>query len=628
MPPRDQEDDTGSLERARARLYAPDALMRAAPTVLTPSGERSLPHAWKDEPLPKTVLPKGKHHVRIASIFFGVAFVFFLGALGVAGYFFYYGGNSVSINNIAITLQGPTTIAAGDTVPLSLTITNTNPVEIENATIEIDFPDGSRSADNVLTPYPRYTENLGTLASGATVTRSIKAVMFGGAGETLTLPISFSYSTSGSNAVFVKKSSYAIAVSSTPLSLSVDTLAETVSGKPLTLTLTVRSNATVPLDNVVVTGDLPFGFAVASSSLPFNNSSFLLGTLPPGAQKTITLTGTLSGQDGEQRVFHFTVGTANTSSDQTLAITYMTQAATVAIASPFIATTLSLNGDSGTNMVVKPGSIQSASISYTNTLTTSVTNATVSIAISGSAVDYNSIRTTNGFYNSADHTIVFSRDTDPSLASFSPGASGIGSFTFATLPAGVAAPTISFTISVSGTRVGQTNVPEAVTSSLTKTVKVATEIMFSASALHSSGPFSNSGPIPPRANQATTYTIVLQAQSTGSAIAGGSASTILPSYVSYTGKTAGAGSFSYDAGSRTVTWNAGDLAQGASAQGSFQVSLTPSTSQKGSAPPLTGGVSFSGYDRFAGVQTSATADPVTTETTGDPGYTPTNATVQ
>ncbi|MCR4275840.1 MAG: hypothetical protein NUV90_00420, partial [Candidatus Parcubacteria bacterium] len=71
-----------------------------------------------------------------------------------------------------------------------------------------------------------------------------------------------------------------------------------------------------------------------------------------------------------------------------------------------------------------------------------------------------------------------------------------------------------------------------------------------------------------------------------------------------------------------------DLAQGGSAQGTFQVSLTPSTSQKGLAPALTGPVSFSGYDRFAGVQISATADPVTTETKGDPGYVSTNAVVQ
>jgi len=558
------------------------------------------------------------------------AIVFFFAALSLAGFFFYFGGNTVSVDKIIIDIQGPTTIAGGDTVPLSLTITNKNPVAVDNAIIEIDFPSGTRDATDMLVAYPRYVENLGTLASGASITRSVKAVVFGGAGQNLTLPVSFSYGAAGSNAVFVKKYSYELAISTTPLGITVDTLTETVSGKPLTLTLTVRSNAVVPLSNVVLVGSFPFGFSPTSSSLPLNNSSFLLGTLAPGASKTVTLTGTLTGQNKEQRVFHFTVGTANTSNNQTLAVTYMTQDATVTIAAPFIETTLSLNGDSSGSTVLTPGSSQNVTISYTNTLATSVWNAGVTIALSGSAIDYDSIKTTSGFYNSANRTIVFSRDTDPALATLAPGASGLGAFTFSTLPtmSFASAPTANFTISVSGTRVGQTNVPEEVNSTVTKTFKVVTVVTLSASSLYTSGSISNSGPIPPRANQATTYTVLWSAQNKGSAVAGGTVSTILPSYVSYTGLTSGSGTFSYDDKSRTVSWNAGDLAQGANVQGAFQVSLIPSTSQKGSAPSLTNTATFSGYDRFAGVQVSATAVPVTTETKGDPGYVPGNSTVQ
>lgn len=627
MPP--QSDDTGSLEQARRRLYKPDAALKENRPPLANADAPSLPHAWEGVALPP-VSHKGERHVRLASLFFMAASLFFLVSLGIAGYFFYFGGNTVSVDKVAITILGPTTIAGGDTVPLSLSITNKNPVAIDNAVIEINFPSGTRSADNVLAAYPRYTENLGQLASGETVTRSIKVIVFGGAGQTLTLPVSFSYGTAGSSADFVKKSSYALAISSTPLSISVDSLSETVSGKPLSFTLTVRSNATVPLDNVVLSSVLPFGFQVTSSSLPLNITSFLLGTLAPGASKQVTLVGTLVGQDKEQRVFHFTVGTANTPAEQAPAVAYMTQDASVTIIAPFINATLALNGDTSANVVVASGSRQSVAVSYANTLPTSVTNAIVAITLSGSAIDYDSIETTSGFYRSTDRTIVFSRDTDPSLATLAPGASGIGSFSFLTLPADAlpAAPTLSFTISVSGTRVGQSNVPESVSASATKTAKVATTIALSATPLHSSGAVSNSGPIPPQANQATTYTVVLSIRNSGSAVAGGTVTTVLPGFVSYTGLTRSTGTFSYNDASHTVSWNTGDLAQGASVQGAFQVSFTPSTSQEGTIPALTGPFSFSGYDRFAGVQVSATADPVTTETKGDPGYIAAKAIVQ
>ena len=623
------EDDTSSLERARASLYRPGAISRSSRAPLTTPNQRTIPHKWEENSLKKT-LYFGKRRMHLASTFFAVTVLFFIIALGVAGYVFYYGGNTVSVDKVTIAVQGPTTIAGGDTVPLSLTITNKNGTAIDNATIEIDFPDGTRNATDVLSAYPRYVENLGTIDSGATVTRSVKVRLFGNSGNELSLPISLSYKTTSSNSVFVKKSSYALAISSAPLSVSVETPTEVISGKPITLKLTVRSNATIPLDNVVIAAAFPFGFSFSQSSLPLNNSSFLLGTVSPNTSRTITITGTLLGQDKEQRNFHFTVGTAKTAQDQTLAITYMSQDATVAIAAPFITTTLSINGNTSTSPVINSGNLQSATVSYTNTLLTKVQNATITITVSGSSIDYNSIKASNGFYSSADHSIIFSRDTDPSLATLAPGASGIGTFTFSTLaPDAIpSSPTITFSVSASGIPIGQTNSTEITNTSVTKTVKVITTVALSQIALHSSGPISNSGPIPPVANHATTYTIIWSVQNKGSAVAGGTVSAILPNYVSYTGATAGSGSFTYDKGYRTVSWSAGNLAQGASASGAFQISLTPSTSQKGTPPTLIGGVSFSGYDRFAGVQVSASASPVTTETIEDPGYISTNSIVQ
>jgi hypothetical protein len=568
--------------------------------------------------------------MRLAGTFFIVAFVFFLVSLGISGYFFYFGGNSVSVDKVAVAIQGPSAIAGGDTVPLALTITNKNSVAIENATIEIDFPNGTRDGNNVLSAYPRYSENLGTLAPGATVTRSVKVVLFGGAGETLTLPVSLSYDTTASNSTFVKKSSYALIISSTPLSVSVDTPTEIVPGTPFTLTLIARSNAAVSFDNVVLAAAFPFGFSTVSSSIPLSNNSFLLGTVSPNESKTIKLTGTMLGQDSEQKTFRFTIGTAKTAQDQALAVTYMTQDATVSITAPFMTTNLSINGDTSTSPVLQAGSSQSVSVSYTNTLSSSIENASVSVAISGSAIDYDSIKTTNGFYRSSDHTVVFSRDTDSSLASLAPGASGIGTFTFSTLGVGalLSSPTITFTTAVSGIRAGQTGVTEVTNASATKIAKVITAVTLSASSLHTSAPFNTSGPIPPIANQATTYAIVWNVKNEGNAIADGIMTASLPSYAVYTGLTSGDGSFSYNEGSHVVSWNIGDIAQGGNAQGSFQVSFTPSTSQKGSAPALTGNTSFSGHDRFAGVQIKSSTGLVTTETVGDAGYVSANAIVQ
>lgn len=623
----DIPDDLSSLGRARERLYSPGAATPDTRASFDASGAPDLPHAWESEPL-KNSMPRTHKHIRLASLFFFTAFAFFVVALAAAAYLFYSGSNSVSVNNVSIVSQGPTTIAGGDAVPLSLTITNKNSVAISNAVLEISFPPGSKNADNLSEDFPRYTEDLGSIEPGQVVTRSIKAVVFGGEGQEASIPISLSYGAAGSSATFVKRAEYVLAISSTPLSISVDAGVESVSGKPFTTTLTVRSNATVPLQNVVVSAAYPFGFAFTSATpAGSQNNTFLLGTLAPGSSRTITINGVLSGQQNDQRVFRFTVGTAKSDTESAIAVAYMSQDATVAITAPFIQTTFAINGETSGTSVLNAGARQSVTLSYTNTLTTAVTNAVVRVVITGSAVDYSSIQTNRGFYDSATRSILFSRDSDPALAVLAPGASGIGTFTFATLPAAQSRDAnITFTLSVSGTRVGQANVPEQISASLTRSAKVAGNVVLGASSLHSSGPFANTGPIPPVANQPTTYTIVWSATATGSPIADGTVSTKLPGYVTFANKTSG--QISYDAASRTVSWSVGDIASGASAQASFQVSLTPSTSQKGTAPALTGATTFSGYDRGAGVPITTGADAVTTETVGDPGYSSAKADVQ
>lgn len=624
------EDEIGSLEHVRERLYTPGTVIQDVRAPMSAFHKDSVPHEWQEAEAPKPRPRVTARHVHFAGIFFAAALAFFLLSLGGVSYFFFYGGNAVSVEQIAVDIQGPTTIAGGDTVPLSLAITNKNPTAIENAALEITFPPGTRSASDVRSAYSRYVENLGTIQSGATVTRSVKAVLFGGAGQNLSLPVSLTYTTTGSNAVFVKKSVYSLAISSTPLSVSVDTATEVVSGKSLTLTVAVRSNATVPLSDVVLVGAFPFGFSVDSSSVPMSNSSFALGTLQPGALKTVKITGTLTGQDKEMRVFRFTVGTAKSVQDQTLAVSYMTQDASVSITTPFIDTNIAINGEGGDDSVVSPGGQQTVTVSYRNTLPTNVTNAVITVTISGSGVDYGSITSQDGFYRSSDHSVVFSQDTDHDLALLVPDAAGSGSFNFSTLPADSlsGASTVTFTISVAGSREGQENVPEQVSSTITKTAKISTVATLKALSLHNTGVLSNSGPIPPRANQATTYSIVWNVQNKTNAVAGGLVTTKLPNYVTYAGSTAGTGSFTYDPKTNTVTWNVGDLSQNASAQGVFKVSITPSTSQKGTSPALTGSVTFTGYDRFAGVSISSSADPVTTETLTEPGYMPSNGTVQ
>ena len=391
----------------------------------------------------------------------------------------------------------------------------------------------------------------------------------------------------------------------------------------------MRSNATTPIDGVTLGAQYPTGFSLTTSSVTPVGTNFLLGRLAPGAAKTVTLTGVLTGQDGDERVFHFTVGTAKSANDPSLAVTYMSQEAAVSITAPFLATAVTINGSSAATPAIAPGATVVATVSWTNTLSVPVTNAAVEVMLAGTALDPGSVQTQKGFYRSVDRTLIFNRDTDPSLASLAPGASGPGTFTFATVPNAPRNSSITLTLSIAGERIGQAGVPEQVLASSAKTLRVVSAVIFGAAALHASGPFTNAGAVPPIANQATAYAIEWSLVNAGNDLADGVVAATLPSYVTFSGLTLPAdSSISYDAPSRTVTWKTGDIAAGSSRQATFQVILTPSTTQRGSAPALTGVPTLKAFDRFAQTQISTQGQVATTETPRDPGYTSSKATVQ
>ncbi|MDE1966243.1 MAG: hypothetical protein KGI41_03325, partial [Patescibacteria group bacterium] len=560
-----------------------------------------------------------------------MAVFFFIIAAAVAAYFLFSGNRSVSTDNLQVSVQGPTSVSGGDTLPLSIVVENKNPAAITNVTLTVDFPSGTRTAGNVLTPYPRYSDSLGDLTAGGRAERSVQAVVFGAENQAISLPITIQYQTSGSSAVFVKQTTYDFTISTSPLSVSVDALTQVVSGQPLTLKMTVHSNATTPLSNVALDAIYPFGFSVASTTPGSSGGLFTLGTLNPGDHRDLYVSGTLSGTDGEQKVFHFTAGTLESATSSTLGVAYTQADTTVNITQPFLAVTMTLDQSGSEPAVITAGTPVNAKLTWTNTLTTPILDGEIDVALAGLALDPAQVHADSGFYRSADTTVVFNRDTDPALQSINPGASGTETFTFTPKTdmqlSTVQNPTVTLSLSMSGRRVNETQVPEQVSASLVRHARVATTLALTSDAVRTVGPFTNSGPWPPTPGTPTTYTVRLTATNSVNSVANGTVTFELPSYVTYSGAVSPAdGSLAYNDVTRTFTWNLGELPPGTGAVNpprsvAFQVSFMPSTSQRGTSPALILTQTLTGFDRFVQQSLTSTAAPVTIRTSADPAYT-------
>src|SRR6185369_11990882 len=105
------------LEAMRRRLYGRgevDAVQESTLSTMRPQA----PEHWK-APAPPPAKPKRK--ISVAALFLGFAVAFFVVAGAITAAVLFFGGRSVSTDHVDITVQGPTTVAGGEGVPLLVT---------------------------------------------------------------------------------------------------------------------------------------------------------------------------------------------------------------------------------------------------------------------------------------------------------------------------------------------------------------------------------------------------------------------------------------------------------------------------------------------------------------------------
>ena len=509
-------------------------------------------------------------------------------------------------------MEADPTAGSRDTIDLLITVTNENPVALSDTTLSINFPEGTRSPDDVASALSHFSDTLGEIPAGGKIERTVSAVVFGAEGEVISLPIRFEYRTQGASVPFIKEASHDFTVTTSPLSVSIGALSQVSAGQPFDIAVAVRSNAKTPIVNAaLIADDYPPGFTVRSTiPAPATGSLFDLGTMQPGEEKVVRITGTLAGEDRDTRVMRFTAGTRANVNSTNLAVKYTTAEKSIVVEKPFLAPTLTINRDTSANQTLARSEQVSGNLSFINTLDVPIEDATVVVALGGSGIENGTISSANGFYRSSDATITFSKETLPALARLGPGQTGNGSFAF-TVVGGAAGelrnPTVTLNISVSGRRMSERNVPTTITSTITRTLKVQTDLGLTAT-LRRDGAFTNTGPVPPKADTETTYAVNWSLNNSVNSVGGAVVSAVLPSYVRYTGKAFPVdASVSYNETTRTVTWNAGDVPAGANKEIQFQIALTPSASQRSTTPVVVQPATYAGTDRFTGERITGTA---------------------
>lgn len=586
-----------------------DAMRVGAPSSFAPTTP-SMPQK------PKIVL-KGYRTKVLA-----VAVVFFVVAIILSSAFLFFGQNTISGNNITIDVQAPFAIGGGETLSLDVAVTNRNAVAVESATLIVEYPPGTQDVTTAGKELFRERVPMGSIKPGEALHIPVKAKIFGEENEEKTITVSVEYRVQGSSATFFKEAEpLRLKVSSSPVVLSIEGVKEISSGQEIALTLTLTSNSSSPLENLLVQAEYPFGFDFSESNPQTVKGQNLwsIESLKPGSKEQIVLKGVMTGGSAEARTFHFSVGVSNERDRFALASALTTAATEITLTDPFIGLTVTTNGSTNKTVSVGQSDPVTVSITFENTLSDTIYDGTIRAVLAGNGLTANNVNAAQGFYDSSTNTIIWDRAHVEGLGELAPGDQETVTFTIAgaNLDAD-RTPQVSYTVSVSGRRVSENRVPQELTNIESRTIRFESVTSLSSHGLYSIGPFRNTGPVPPRAETVTEYTVMLKAENGSNELADAAVGMTLPSYVTWLDVVSGDDTITYNASTREVTWRIGNLNANSSKDAAFQVSFLPSVSQVGTVPTLVSGQNLRATDRFTGSVVRAAALPLSTHLSEDP----------
>lgn len=564
-----------------------------------------------------------------------ISLVFLLGAMLYALFSFGTGQGTISSRNIIIKVSGPISVSAGETLSLELDIKNNNNVNLELADLLVEYPEGTREAENLSTELKRYRKSLGDIPSDRRVQTTIDSVLFGEEGEEKTISIGVEYRIPGSNAIFFVEKKYKVKIISSPLSMNVDSPTSVNAGEEIEFVLNIVPNSTDSLERILVVAEYPFGFKYdeESGTKPtFDNNIWEIKKLEPGDKTRIVIRGIMLGQDDEERTFRFVAGLPKEFDEKIIGTPFLTHTRSITIERPFLGVSLALNGNTAESVSVGAGSDVRADIVWQNNLPSKVLNVLLEVSLQGEMIDRSSVSGGRGFFRSTDDTIVWDSRSIGEFYSLGARSSGSTSFSFNTLDVSSVSgkskdPRITLVARISGESSGEGGAPERIVTTITKEIVVSTKIDLTARAYYFRGPFINSGPLPPKVDQETTYTIVLSVSNAINDVTGAKARLTLPAYIRWLGVTSpGTESISYSAIGGEVVWDIGVISSGVGYNSptrdvSFQIAIVPSLSQVGESPSLIQNPRLEGRDTLSDIQLSDTAsNQVTTRITSDSGF--------
>jgi len=540
---------------------------------------------------------------------FTIIIILLAAVAGIAG-LYYYQRNIYSKEILKLEILGPEETELVQEIEYIVKYKNNGNTRLEEPELIFEYPEYSIPSEG---SSQRVTKNAddfgGAIYPGQEQTFSFKARLLGKEGAVKQAKATLSYRPKNLKARYESSTTFTTLIKKVSLTFDFDLPTKIESGKDFDFKLNYFSNVDYPLSDLRVTVEYPSDFEfVESVPQSLEKTEWDVGLLNKAKGGRISITGKLRGEIGEEKVFQAKFGTWREGEFVLL----KEIAKGVEITKPSLYVSQQINGNP--RYIASPGDSLHYQISFKNLGEDIFTNLFLIVKLEGEAFDFDTLKAPRGTFETGDNSIIFDWKRVSKLQFLDAGEEGEVEFWIEVKDEWPISSSEDKNPEIR-TNVYLSQIQEQFVNKVNSKLQIVQKVYFQDEV------FGNTGSMPPKAGEGTTYTIMWQVRNFYNDVNGVKVKAKLPSNVELTGNIFpedGSSNFTFDSESREMVWSVGDLKVSEGVAGtaapnlSFQVRLTPYANQTGQTPEIIGEATISGEDQWTGEIIRGTSPTVNT----------------
>jgi hypothetical protein len=539
----------------------------------------------------------------------------------------FFGGRAFLFDPGKVTLEltGPDIVKTGEELTLTFTYSNQNWAGLSDTELIVSFPESFRPKEEAgwEKALTRATYVIPVIPGQASGQVTFSGTLQAFDKKTAFFKVTLRSSPKGITNPTEINSQWTVVVDTSAVQLDIIGPPSLVLGQPFEYIVKYHNESPETIENLRLVVEYPEGFT-PTSLIPRPNrdeNTWILNRLEPGSKGEISIRGEIRGNAGDARRLLARVG--KELGDGSF-VSLVQEEKTTRVLSPPLTVSFLMNNNNGSP--VAPGGNLSGKVIFQNNSQVGIRDIIATVTIDEALIDVSKASVPSGVdYNRSKQQFIFKASEIPSLRSLEPNERGELNFglqvrsDLATL--GRKNIEIKTSVSLDSSDLPHGQNTEALIPRSESIIKVSSPSSVALSGAYDDLEFPNTGPLPPRVGELTTYTMRLVATTEINPLQEARWVASFPGTVEFLGVLRGGEQFlQYNPRTGELVWEAGTIEPGVGRGKEivFRLGFTPPANTLGRTEDLLSRGTFTAQDSFTGAKVELSTQSQTSEVVVSP----------